>query len=235
MSRILRTLGRITVRLSLLVVLLWAGWLFLHDGESPLPDAWHPAVPLDVEDPETWVTDLKLRRALVSDEACLAALGTGARFASLPALEDGACGIDPRVSLSRLGEVALAPVETTCAVALRAAMWERHALRGAAIALGSPIVGLRHQGSYNCRPVRGGRRPSSHATAGALDVRGVELGDGRRLDIAAGWGVAGAEGAFWRAARNGACAWFGTVLGPEYNALHADHFHLQSSGRGLCR
>jgi hypothetical protein len=27
-----------------------------------------------------------------------------------------------------------------------------------------------------------------------------------------------------------ACKRFGTVLGPEYNAAHEDHFHLEGSG-----
>ncbi|MEC8937804.1 MAG: extensin family protein, partial [Pseudomonadota bacterium] len=28
---------------------------------------------------------------------------------------------------------------------------------------------------------------------------------------------------------------FGNVLGPEYNAAHADHFHLGMRGFRLCR
>lgn len=32
-----------------------------------------------------------------------------------------------------------------------------------------------------------------------------------------------------------ACRGFGTVLGPGYNAAHADHFDLQMGGFGICR
>jgi hypothetical protein len=32
-----------------------------------------------------------------------------------------------------------------------------------------------------------------------------------------------------------ACRWFPLVLGPDYNNLHADHFHLQVRGWGFCR
>ena len=236
MRRAFRILGRITVRLSLLAVLLWGGWWLVMDPESPLPPEWNPMEPLDVAAPETWLTGVKLRWALGSDATCLAALATGAEFTSMPPLVEGECGIDPRVSLSRLGKVALDPVETTCAVALRAAMWERHALRPAAGALGSPMVRIRHQGSYNCRPIRGEtRRLSTHANARALDVRGVDLADGRRLELRSDWADGGPNGEFWHAARDGACDWFVTVLGPDYNALHADHFHMQSTGWGLCR
>ncbi|BCB71988.1 hypothetical protein HME01_26950 [Vreelandella aquamarina] len=42
-------------------------------------------------------------------------------------------------------------------------------------------------------------------------------------------------GELLRAARDGACDTFGNVLGPEYNAAHADHFHLGMRGFRLCR
>ncbi|CTQ48888.1 extensin-like domain-containing protein [Jannaschia donghaensis] len=237
MPKSLRILGRIAVRLTLLGCLLWGGWWLLMAGDSPLPTQWHPLKPLDVAADESWWTGVKLRRAVSSDRACLAALDTGADYVSLPPLEgEGACGIDPRVSLRAVGDVGLSPVETTCAVALRTAMWERHVLRPASQTLGSPIARLHHQSSYNCRPIRGSTsRLSTHATAEAIDVRGVTLADGRRLELVSGWTGDGAEAAFWRAARDGACDWFVTVLGPDYNALHADHFHLQSRGWGLCR
>lgn len=232
-----RILGRIAVRLSILGVILWGGWWLLMDGDSPLPTQWHPLEPLNVAAPESWLTGMKLRRAVSSEATCLAALETGARFTAMEPLEgEGACGIDPRVSLSGVGEVTLDPVQTTCAVALRTAMWERHSLQSASQSLGSPITRIHHQSSYNCRAIRGSTsRLSTHATGEAIDVRAVTLADGRRLELRAGWGEAGAEATFWRAARDGACTWFVTVLGPEYNALHADHFHLQSRGWGLCR
>jgi hypothetical protein len=37
------------------------------------------------------------------------------------------------------------------------------------------------------------------------------------------------------AVRDSACVWFKTALGPEFNDLHKDHFHLQSRGFGTCR
>lgn len=235
MYRVLRILGRVLVRLSMLAALVWGGWWLLTDPQSPLPPAWHPMTPLDVQADRSWLTGIKLRQAVSSEERCLAALATGATFTPLPPLEEGACGIDPRVRLTGVDAVDIAPVETTCAVALRTAMWERHALRPAAEDLGSAIARLHHQGSYNCRAIRNGTRPSTHSTAEAIDIRGVTLVDGRRLDLIDGWDAPAPVGTFWRSARDGACRWFVTVLGPEFNDLHRDHFHLQSRGWGLCR
>ena len=40
-----------------------------------------------------------------------------------------------------------------------------------------------------------------------------------------------------RRVRDGACRGFSTVLSPEYNAAHRDHFHFDMAGRwgGVCR
>ena len=53
------------------------------------------------------------------------------------------------------------------------------------------------------------------------------------VDLLDGWD--GPDGDFLRRIRDAACTWFGTTLGPEYNALHRDHFHLQDRGYGTCR
>ena len=88
-------------------------------------------------------------------------------------------------------------------------------------------------GSYNCRNVAGSSRLSAHSTASAVDISGFVLADGRRIDLLDGWD--GPDGDFLRRIRDAACTWFGTTLGPEYNALHRDHFHLQDRGYGTCR
>jgi hypothetical protein len=78
-------------------------------------------------------------------------------------------------------------------------------------------------------------RVSQHATANALDVAGFRLADGRRITVAADWADEGDEGRFLRAVRDGACRSFETVLGPEYNAAHRDHLHLDRGPYRVCR
>lgn len=75
---------------------------------------------------------------------------------------------------------------------------------------------------------------STHATAHAIDLTGFELSDGRTLSVLDDWGRGEPVGAFLRAAQSTACDWFGGVLGPDFNALHADHFHMHARG-GVCR
>lgn len=214
-------------------------WL-LRDPGSPLPQAWNPITPLDLSAPTTPWTQMKLRRATKDSGRCLAALAPHADARSMvPLVGEEGCGIDPRVSLERVGRTTMSPVETTCAIALRLAAWERHVVQPAARThLNAEVTRFRHQSSYNCRPIRTtngpGERLSTHATAEAIDIAGVTLSDDRQLDLVDHWVGASPEALFFRALHAGACTWFVTVLGPDFNALHADHFHMQSVGWGSC-
>jgi hypothetical protein len=101
-------------------------------------------------------------------------------------------------------------------------------------------VQIEHLGAYNCRRMygRSSGRWSEHATGNALDVAAFVLADGRRVSLAGNWTGKGAEAAFLRRVRDDACDVFGTVLSPDYNAAHADHFHLDQASRGfgtVCR
>lgn len=43
------------------------------------------------------------------------------------------------------------------------------------------------------------------------------------------------EGRFLQAVPDSSCSWFVATLGPDYNTLHADNFHLQALDGGACR
>ena len=211
-------------------------------ADTPLPEAWNPIKPLTISDPVTPLTSWKLRRVLASDAACLGALAIGGvRYDRQAPLEESAeCHIDPRVTVKSVGMARLKPVETRCQTALRVAMWEQHGLQAAARRhLGSEVREIRHFSSYSCRRMRTGTgessRMSSHATADALDVAGFVLTDGRSVDLRRDWAGDPAKAAFLRDAFQAACLWFPVALGPEFNTLHADHFHLQTTGWGMCR
>lgn len=214
-------------------------WQLLVHPSTPLPREWNPTKRLYVTDPVSPLTDWKLDAATGDASLCKEVLADGgAVFDDLPDREvSQMCHIRARVNLRSVGAAKMKPVETTCAVALRTAMWAQHGLQPAAEAyLGTSVAGIGHFSSYNCREIRtsggNGGRMSLHATAEALDVFGFTLGDGRKLVMKRDWD---AENGFFRAARDSACVWFKTTLGPDYNALHADHFHLQSRGWGTCR
>lgn len=208
--------------------------------DTPLPAEWNPVVPLRVQDPYSPLTRWKAKVAQRSLTGCLAAMESSGVTPMEPLFESDDCGIAQRVRLVRLGGAELAPVETGCPVALRLALWERHDLQQLAQeTFGTGVAAIEHLSSYSCRRMRTsggeGRRMSSHASGMAIDVSGFAFSDGRVVDLVSGWDGSPQEQAFLRGAQQSACKWFGGVLGPEFNGLHADHFHMQVPGRGFCR
>lgn len=225
---------------STALVLSFLVAVVISHPKTSLPPEWNPFAPLKIAHGVTPMTAWKLGRTASDDRLCMAALAAERVDALPPLVEEERCGIDPRVRVVQVGKARVPPVETTCAVALRLAMWERHGLQPAARRiLGADITELRHFSSYSCRLIRtmagDGGRLSTHATAEAIDISGFGTSTGESIDLLADWEAVGPRSLFLRAARDSACDWFETTLGPDYNALHRDHFHLQSRGWGLCR
>jgi hypothetical protein len=96
------------------------------------------------------------------------------------------------------------------------------------------LVAVKIAGSYSCRPMNNvdGALLSEHGHANALDVSGFVLADGRSVEVKSGWWGAFAERNFLREVHRGSCALFSTVLGPNYDASHRDHFHLDLARHG---
>jgi hypothetical protein len=178
------------------------------------------------------------------EAGCLADLGaSGARFDPVPdTYAAPGCnklgtvqlmalaGDRAPVSISNLGPV-------RCSVAKAFGDWARFGVdRAARQILGSPVARIETMGSYNCRNVAGTEVRSAHARAEAIDVSGFVLADGRRIVLKRDWdGGDAATREFLRVVHKSACKRFGTVLGPAFNAAHADHFHLEGTGAKYCR
>ena len=175
---------------------------------------------------------------------CLSALGLAqASFTPLPDQYFGAgCSTLNTVRLASLrsdegslGLTNLGPV--TCPLAETFAGWARFGVdRAARQILGSELVRIETMGSYSCRNVAGTDHLSAHANANAIDVSGFVLADGRRITVLANWmGGTRQEREFLCVIHTSACKRFGTVLGPGYNAAHANHLHLERSSSAYCR
>ncbi|HJS04040.1 MAG TPA: extensin family protein [Variovorax sp.] len=215
-------------------------------GTIEIPERFNPWAPLDVAAPPDWLTGFKLERARREPARCLAALAqTGMQYELLPDRVTGpGCGFKNAVRLRSAGvRLGTAP-SLSCPMALSFFMWERHALQPAARQhFGQPVAAIEHLGSYACRNVnRGddampGASRSRHATADALDIAGLTLADGRRITVLQAWPRSGDDPAalLLRDAHCGACRFFNGALGPDYNAAHKDHFHLETGGYDMCR
>lgn len=125
----------------------------------------------------------------------------------------------------------------SCDVAHAMSGWVRYGVdRAAREILGSGVARIETFGAYNCRMIAGTRRLSAHAAGKAIDVSGFILDDGRQVSLKHSWhGGSAAERRFLRAIRQSACRRFNTVLSPDYDAAHVDHFHLEVGRGSLCK
>lgn len=96
------------------------------------------------------------------------------------------------------------------------------------------VVEVTVAASYSCRPMNNvhGARLSEHGYANAIDVAAFVLDDGRKVTVRDGWRGAPREQAFLRAVHRGGCHEFMTVLGPDHDDNHRDHFHLDLARHG---
>ena len=198
-----------------------------------------PWTKLDLGDPVGLFTARKLTALTTDFPQCRALLDrAGVRYATLPPVQEQRCGYADGVTFRSGGarRAAYRPtLGTSCAVAASLALWEWHSVQPEArTLLGSPVVGIDHLGSYNCRRIGSGEGGnwSEHATADAVDIAGFVLADGRRISVLEDWRGTGPEATFLHRVRNGACRLFATTLSPDYNAAHANHFHLDQATRG---
>lgn len=124
----------------------------------------------------------------------------------------------------------------TCPLANHFATWVRFAVRPAARQyFDRDLVKVETFGTYSCRRVGGTGKLSEHASANAVDVSAFVLDGGRRITVLGGWNGDERERKFLRAIHDSACSRFGTTLGPDYNAAHRDHLHLDMAQGRFCR
>lgn len=227
---------RRVVLLLVALALLLAGRAFL--AENPQHNPW---APLDLRDERGWATQAKLSGLRGDVEACRNVLERSeVAFTALAATGEGACRRDDRLTLDSVPFGPRSP-ELTCPIAAGLELWlDKDVQPLAQQILGTRVSRIEQLGTYSCRRMYGDENApwSEHATGNAIDIAGFVLDDGERISVLRDWGDDDAEAQFLAAVRDAACSSFGTVLSPDYNAAHADHFHLdqgRSPAMGACR
>ncbi|MEL7190416.1 MAG: extensin family protein [Pseudomonadota bacterium] len=222
--------------IAIAAAVLFAGWRWL--AANPQHNPW---APLDISDPIGMATARKLAAMRDDVGQCRAVLErSGVEYSALEPVGEGACA---RPDRTQLMQIPLAPntPAVTCPVAAALEMWRRKSVEPAAREIfGSELLRMEHMGAYNCRRMRGagsGGGWSQHATANAIDISAFVLADGRRITLLESWNGAQDERRFLRRIRDEACGVYTTVLSPDFNAAHADHFHFDQDQRwvGVCR
>lgn len=208
-------------------------------AERAVPPQHLPWKTLSLVDPVGAATRIKAARAGEDPAACRAVLATGGiEYAEAPSSENGFCVVRDALRItSGMAPIRPADAAMTCRQALAVAVWERQVVQPAAFAeLEQAVVGIDHYGAYACRRMYGAADGpvSEHAGANALDVAAFRLADGTVVSVERDWNDPGPKGRFLRRVRDGACKVFLTTLSPDYNAAHANHFHLDMGGSLKC-
>ncbi len=163
----------------------------------------------------------------------------GIEIKPLPPVKKGLCGNPAPILLPIIGVASVRPAATlSCPMAANLARWFSLSVQPLALKhFGKKVQQIRNVSSYVCRNRYGdtNTRISEHAYANALDIAHFELQGGEKVSVLKDWpaieGEPSQKSAFLRAVHKSACEHFGTVLGPDANAAHKDHFHLDNAPR----
>lgn len=150
----------------------------------------------------------------------------------------GACSVSSPFEMSgaTAARVAMRPsAMLRCEMVPAVEKWASEVLQPAARRyFGLPVIEMKVAASYACRPInhQSGGRLSEHGHANAVDFSAFQLADGRWITVKAGWYGDPRERAFLRHLHGGACDIFMTVLGPNADRFHRDHFHFDLAWHG---
>ncbi|GAB2179701.1 extensin-like domain-containing protein [Dongia sp. agr-C8] len=227
-------------RLLILVALaLAAGAAAIYEGWIRIPPNAVPWAKVMLDERPGWFANIQLNGLSTDGGACRAALGRSTmKFSVMADRQIGAdCGFTDVVRADST-PIAMSPRPVaTCAMTAGLYWWQRRLDEIAQAELNSRVVRIDQLGTYACRNINSaaeGRR-SQHATANAIDIAAFHLADGRVISVQKDYGQPTPEGRFLDAAHDEACSLFNIVLGPKYNRLHANHFHLDLGGFRFCR
>lgn len=164
----------------------------------------------------------------------------GTEIGSVPGTLSG-CGIRKgAIKLYSVAGVSLSrPAVMECDTARALKKWVEGGMAKSVKRYGGGVVELQVAAGYSCRTrnSRPGAKISEHGKGRAIDISGFELKSGDTISVLNDWGK-GKKGRILKKMHKRACGPFGTVLGPNADRYHKDHFHFDVAkhrGGPYCR
>jgi len=144
------------------------------------------------------------------------------------------CGVAQPVRVTSVDGVWLTqPATMDCSTAKALNSWVKDGVKPAVRGLGGGVASLKVIGHYSCRTRNNkrGAKISEHGKGRAIDIAAINLKNGQSLSVLRDWRKR-TTGKVMRVLHATACGPFRTVLGPNADRYHQDHFHLDTSQRG---
>ncbi len=141
------------------------------------------------------------------------------------------CGVEQAVRIRAVSGVSLSPrAIMDCRTAKTLNSWVTRTAKPTLRGIGGGLVRLQVAAHYACRSRNNepGARISEHGKGRAIDISGFVLKNGSVISVEHGW-TAGETTQVMRKLHRGACGPFGTVLGPDADIHHRDHFHFDTA------
>jgi hypothetical protein len=149
--------------------------------------------------------------------------------------EGNGCEVPNAWRVQSLGSISFSQSATmNCGMAYPLKRWLEHEVQPAAQrTFGENVVSIDVAASYACRARNNtrGAKMSEHGFGNAIDIAAFTLESGRKVSVLDGWHGGRDERRFLRGVHDAACGPFRTVLGPESDRHHRDHFHLDLQNR----
>jgi len=140
----------------------------------------------------------------------------------------GGCGIANPVKVTEVAGIPLTrELVVNCTTAKRLDKWVARSVKPTIGRKGGGLASIQIIGGYSCRTrnSRSGAKLSEHAKGNAVDIAGFKLRDGTIYSVKRDW-RRGRGRKPLRRIHKSACGPFGTVLGPNADRHHQDHFHM---------
>jgi hypothetical protein len=217
-------------------LIVWAG---LHFAWIRIPPNALPWAQVDLDSPPGWAPRVRINSLSADGAQCLMTLARSQLLYKplAPRPEKNGCGLETGVQIERSQIPYNQVFEARCAVVAGLYWFERDLEALAREHLNAGVARIEHWGTYACRNINARKeaRRSQHATANAIDIAGFVLTDGNTVQVLRDWGANNVKGRFLAAAHRSACRYFNAVLGPNYNAAHHNHFHLDLGRARICK
>lgn len=142
----------------------------------------------------------------------------------------GGCGVDNAVGVTSISGVRLSTKSTMdCGTARALKSWVDNSAKPSLAAKGGGLREIKVAAHYACRRRNNSKtgKISEHGSGRAIDISGFTLADGSEITVLRNWS-AGKSGKALRRMHAEACGPFGTVLGPNADRFHIDHFHFDT-------